>query len=100
MAAVIGTPLPTQRPGGSAAAGKASESYGATGSLVTFDHRYLTGNGPGAGWNETASESHPPDTPAFWTGVDPPDDIGSHAHQAIPLIGFAHAAANSRLRKL
>ena len=101
MAPAIGRPLPNP-PASTVQTGdmKAAERYGATGSVVVFDHRYLTGNGPPPNWNEDPSSTKPLDAPAFWTGADPPGDIGSQAHQAIPLIGFAHAAANSGLRKL
>jgi len=96
-APIVGNPLP--RNGAVPLQGsspKAAELHGVNGSAVWFSHNYLTGHGPQDGWNE---EKDPPDAPAFWKGVDPPDDIGINAHQAVPMVCFAHAAANSQLRK-
>jgi hypothetical protein len=99
MNAAIGPPA--QGSGATPAQGsKAAEREGSTGTAVWLHHTYLTGNGPARGWDESATADHPPDTPAFWTGVDPPKEIGFNAHQAVPMISFAHAAGLSQLQKL
>jgi hypothetical protein len=106
MNAVIGQPVPSASLSFIQDAGsKTAERHGENGSAVVFNHTYLTGNGPPKDWHENEvvlldGSKKPPDAPAFWKGIDPPNDIGSNAHQAVPLICLAHAAANSQLRKV
>jgi len=88
---ILGNPSPNSST--SAPSSKTGQRDGTNGSAVWFSHGFLTGNGPGSGWDNRT------DAPAFWLGQDPPKDIGALAHQAIPTICFGHAAALSQLRK-
>lgn len=61
------------------------ERHGPSGSAVWFSNNYLAGNGPPSGWNKDA------DAPAYWS---------YKPHSVMPVVCFAHAAANSRLQSL
>jgi hypothetical protein len=93
-ASLVGKPLPSYVQPPQSVGQKARELEGETGTAVWFADDFLASSVAPNGWDPKRPGI--PDEPNFWSGAAP----GPVAHTAVLKICFAHAAANSLLRKL